>query len=69
MEAVLATEFMEEPQSNLKQKDNPRSVKDDSTSRKVSFKFASVVPLTVIINTSREVFALVNSYANSIKVP
>ena len=68
MEAVLATEFMEEPQSNLKEKDNPSSVKDDSNSRKVSSKFASIVPLTVIINTSKEAFVLVNSYANSVKM-
>lgn len=35
-QAVLETELMEKLQSNLKEKDNPNIVKDDSASRKVS---------------------------------
>ena len=52
MEAVLATGFIEEPQSNLEEKDNPSIVKDDSASRKVLPKFTSIAPLTVIISIS-----------------
>ena len=65
MEAALATEYIEELQSNLEEKDNPNIMKDDSASRKVSSLFTSIAPLTVIINTTRKI--LVNFYPKSIK--
>ena len=45
LETVLAIEVMEEPQSNLEEKVNPRILKDDFSSRADPSMFTSIDPL------------------------
>ena len=45
LEAVLAIEILQEPQSNLEGKDNPTILKDDFPSRKDPSFFTSKAPV------------------------
>ena len=52
LEAILAIETLQEPQSNLEEKDNPSILKDDLFSRINPSIFASIAP--VLLDQSKE---------------
>ena len=52
LEGLLAIEIMSEPQSNLEEKVNPSTLKDDFSSRTNPYIFTSIVP--VLLDQSNE---------------
>ena len=50
MEAVLAIDIIQEPQSNLEEKINPSILKDDFSSRTDLSIFTSIAPVAIVYN-------------------